>query len=1538
MTPRAGEPFDVEISVNFGAADHDLHLQLQADATGGELYRLLGSSESGLGLNRTPPLLTIERTGQALRHDQPLADTSLMTGDRLVSIVEPGSRPHLLAEFLTGPAMGEEFVVPVSGQAATSLGRTSAPGFDVPSVSRHHALVTLGPSGLAVEDTGSTNGTVVNGATLAAGQRMNVYGGDVVELGQISFRLISIPAETRPLVDSPFAYTQGTLAFQQAPRPADPRPPDSLEMPNPPAAPTKRRFPVGAAVLPLAMGGAMAYFFSPIFAIFMLLSPLMLAWTFFDDRRSGRKTFAADSAAYRTALAAKRLEAADMADQLAAWNRRRTPSLDQVARWVRMGAPELWARRPRHDDFLTVAAGVADQPRLFSVGRASGFGGGDGSEAAPDLARLAAEAEGEFAGVSRQPVTIDLAQSAILGITGGSSDGDGGSSIARALVAQLVGLRSYRDVRLAVLAPDRRDDWGWVKWLPHVRHEFPGGDRLIAGSDEEAKRVFEELMAIAAERAERSNDRIGSGSELLPHYVVVLHPPVALSPAAVARFLEVAPTVGMSVIFLAPDRHDLPGDVSVYIEVSDRGVQVHRLAEGSTVASVEPWALTSAEALALARDLAPIVDVTVSGIGAGIPSSVSLFDATAVATGHDLEEDLKSSLASRWGSDRPGLAATIGVGSGGPLVLDLQGDGPHGLVAGTTGAGKSEFLQTLIADLACNYSPTDLNFILIDYKGGSAFRQCERLPHTVGFVTDLDEHLADRALVSLRAELRHRERVLAEAEVSDLKALQAKYRHTVNADLVLPSLVIVIDEFAALKTEVPAFVDGLVDVAQRGRSMGVHMILATQKPGGVITPQIDANTNIRVALRVAAENDSRELIGVVDAAAIANDRPGRALMKIGGGSQLVEFQSAYVGGQSGGPAMVEPGLASFDFRSAMPRVKVISSLPPANASLLRATGSQDLDRSDLDLLVDAAVAVWESEPRAALRRPWLPPLADVVPLASVRPSAVNRQRPPSPRDLMKVPLGVADHPSRQAQGVFALDLVDAGHVALYGASGSGKSTLLRTLAVSLSHEAERVPEAAAIYGIDMGGGLSMIEPLPLVIDVIPGSDHERLQSLLRFLGDEVERRRQLLASTGAGSLAELHGPSASDPPPYIVVLIDGFGPFWDVLEKFDFGRQADDFVLLLGQSRSVGIHVVMTADQRSAIPFNCLGSVGLRCVQRLASEDEYRAIGISRAPDPQMMPPGRTLMLTGGGQGAQGADTGGGLLEIQAAVAAEAVEANGQAQAAAIAQLAERQQLSGVRPSPQARRIAALADSVSLSTLGRARSLDAVPLGLSPSHGVVQLDLVDNPTMLVAGSAGSGRSTALASIGYQLADVVADRRAIVTKRTSPLAADGASGSVSPFTDVAVGDDVEMLQSLAAEVEQRAEVGAAAPMLIAIDDADLFFDNAVAGQALTTIVLKGRDADAVVVMSASTFRAGSAFETWIRALRSNGHGLVLQPEGEKDQDLFDVRFPRGSALTFPNGRGYLVVRSTVQAVQVGRIDRVIDDSDSGESLAEGRMRR
>lgn len=278
-------------------------------------------------------------------------------------------------------------------------------------------------------------------------------------------------------------------------------------------------------------------------------------------------------------------------------------------------------------------------------------------------------------------------------------------------------------------------------------------------------------------------------------------------------------------------------------------------------------------------------------------------------------------------------------------------------MAGTTGAGKSELLQTLIASLALGNPPDVLSFVLIDYKGGAAFQDCARLPHTLGLVTDLDAHLTSRALRSLEAEVHRRERLLATVGASDISEFE---RACPSATL--GRLCIVIDEFRVLSEELPDFIDGLVRIAAVGRSLGIHLILATQRPAGVVSADMRANINLRIALRVRDASDSHDVIETDAAAAIPASAPGRAIVRTGGQKPSV-FQTAWTGGplRTSSPTLQ------------IARVDPETDVPCWDHDPEQSTGATGL-RTLTDAVLAAAVALGSRRPPS----PWLPPLATIL--------------------------------------------------------------------------------------------------------------------------------------------------------------------------------------------------------------------------------------------------------------------------------------------------------------------------------------------------------------------------------------------------------------------------------------------------------------------------------------------------------------------------------------------------------------------------------
>ena len=443
--------------------------------------------------------------------------------------------------------------------------------------------------------------------------------------------------------------------------------------------------------------------------------------------------------------------------------------------------------------------------------------------------------------------------------------------------------------------------------------------------------------------------------------------------------------------------------------------------------------VSGATARACALALARFEDADLQLAGGALPGYVSLFSLLSVAAADGAE------LRERWRSSgrQTTLAATFALSEDGPLAIDLVADGPHGLIAGTTGAGKSELLRSLVAALAAEHPPSRVNFVLVDYKGGSAFAECAELPHTVGMVTDLDEHLGERALLSLEAELRYRERVLREHRASDLiehDRLVADGRAEP-----LPRLLVIIDEFATLAAELPDFVPSLVGIAQRGRSLGVHMILATQRPSGAVNENIRANTNLRVCLRVQTPQDSTDVIDSPAAAKIPRTQPGRAQVRLGP-SELIPVQTALVTGTTASGPSAAVAMQPF----------VLGEHGPRNGDDQATEGT----RSDLQRLVAAANdACAGAEPP---RRPWLAPLPGEVDLE--RLLELGPPRPLGGERGLSVPLALADDPEAQAQYPVGWNL-SAGNLLMYGIGGSGTTTALGTVALALADTTDPDPPA-----------------------------------------------------------------------------------------------------------------------------------------------------------------------------------------------------------------------------------------------------------------------------------------------------------------------------------------------------------------------------------------------------------------------------------------------------------------------------------------------
>jgi len=635
----------------------------------------------------------------------------------------------------------------------------------------------------------------------------------------------------------------------------------------------------------------------------------------------------------------------------------------------------------------------------------------------------------------------------------------------------------------------------------------------------------------------------------------------------------------MSLIVSAETPSDVTRRARLTFSLGDKHSVATPMNPLERVEKVQATSVSAETFWATMRALAPLRDATESKAVAAIPRVAELFETLGV-TGN-----LRDLISEKWTqSAKFNLKHPIGIGQNGPFNIDLVADGPHMLIGGTSGAGKSELLMSMIASLAVHHPPERVNFLFFDYKGGAGTQMFEELPHTVGSVTNLDGDLALRALTSLRAEIEYRMRLITE-EHSCKDITEMWEKHPSKAP---PSLVLVFDEFATLVKEVPEFINGVVDVAQLGRSLGVHLILATQRPSGAINENIQANTNIRIALRMVDAAESSSVLGAPDAADIPVPLRGRGFVRLGP-KQILPFQSAYTGASSAEvsrePVVIRP---------------LGSDAPLVDSGT--AGGETQGAR-----VVNEIKALWAQLDRAAPRRPWRPDLKDVLPREDLATSTTS-----STTDFV---LGILDDPKRQAQPLAVWDSRSTTSVMVFGSSKSGKTMLLRNMGRTAADEHHR--SAWNLVTIDLGmRGLDALKDSPNTVLTANADDLESVTRALRYLQGEVARRRTLLAEHACADYEQLS--KRVENLPRLLVLVDDFQNFGGIFGGSAYGSQVPEtelamFITTVSDSGACGVHFVIGADRRSSIRSILHSAIPSRIVLRQGDEMGYFDFGINIA-------------------------------------------------------------------------------------------------------------------------------------------------------------------------------------------------------------------------------------------------------------------------------------------------------------------------------------
>ena len=1019
------------------------------------------------------------------------------------------------------------------------------------------------------------------------------------------------------------------------------------------------------------------------------------------------------------------------------------------------------------------------------------------------------------------PLVVDIGEVACLGVVGAPATTDG---LLSGLVGQLCTANAPHELVVSVASPC--PGWSWAARLPHaadVSLTQPDDDGPTARRDGDSRR-----------------DRAG------PLRLLVVPRPGPDTGALVQAALE----AGVLVVAGAPSRAELPAGCGAVVHRVD-GEHVYD-GGGGPVAFVPdlvgPWWSDR-----LSRALAPL---RCSGprTGGRMPSRLTLADALGGG------EVTASRVADGWRARtvaggpaplaRPTPAAVVGSGPDGPFVIDLCRDGPHVLVGGTTGSGKSEFLRTLVTSLAISSPPEELTFVLVDFKGGAAFGPCAGLPHVVGLVTDLDDHLVSRALASLRAELRRRERLLAAVGANDLEAYQRV--RTPDSEPV-PRLVVVVDELRALVEELPDFVTGLVRLAALGRSLGVHLVLATQRPSGAVSAEVQANVSLRIAFRVRDRADSVDVLDDGSAAGIPPSTPGRALAR-GADGALVTFQAATV---------------------AAPRVRSVAGLTVR----LSTTGGEG---------VDPAQQIDDAEVGSTTREWWLRCATPTASSAGGHPGRPGWR--PCPRWCL---------PSRGATPGRAATLAwwvsstnqscnasrrspgtpPAGPGCSSGGSGSGRTTALRALALAAA--AGSGPDALHLHVIDAHGSLADLGALPHLGTRARTDDQRACAALVRHLREEVDRRLGAAPATGLS-------PVPTPRRPTTLVLVDG----WDQLVEAQPAHDPDPLIgsllRVLRDGRSVGIVGAVSGGRSLLHPR--WGEVAGRSFL-LGSIDPLDAAlaGLRTIDLPRDPPPGRAVRVHD-------------KREVQFARASP--DDTSTVARGAVARPAEGAAWRWI-PLPAVVRRADVQRRPGHAVSGAGHAVssaghpdDRVLLGVGGDHGGAwwwRPD-TDGRRLLVVGPSRSGRSNALRVVAESLC---AAGRLVVAVSS---AADVSRMPWPPGSVVIEPGDPEGLVRLRRKHHDLA---------VCVDDADRLGNSDLAPVLREIIGLVDRDGGLAVLSTSTTALATRFSGIDVEAAR-HGCCLVLNPT-PADRGLVATPLPDG--IPRLPGRGVLVTRGEATEVQV-----------------------
>ena len=1087
-----------------------------------------------------------------------LVSKSLKHGDLFVVRYQNSGQEVFKVEFLydfENDKKNYDRIIDISSMPIVTIGSASGNNIIINSKYVQNDSVALKSTdkGLSLQINHANYGVYHNGKKAVNGE--NIKNGDFLSIANFSFYYKNgkLYTEATDSVNTNITYFDNQCSreypkFNRNTRVKHVVDNEPIQVLDPPSAPKKPKGSLLTKLLPSAlmivMGIAMISV-SP----FMLLSSAMGVITaiisLVNDKKEFKKGTEERIEKYNKYIENKTAEIEEYREDEWSLLNDIYINQDKEIEEFEMFSSNLFDRRTSDSDFLQVNLGSGTLPAIKSIT----YKKQEKLEVEDELQEIPQNLSDKYKTIDNVPIVCDFKEINAIGIYGEKNNRIG---LFKNIVLDIVARQFCNDVELFFIS-DTSDEnelsiLHLLRLLPQVTNKNTGYRNIV--TDNESKTfIFEYLYKELTTRVDAKS--------FSKHIVVFILDDNSFKSHPISKFIDTAKDIGVTFVLLSDIKENITTGCDYLIDITTANEATLIATANSEVSqSFKYNAISNHDFSNIVNLMAPVYAEEISLEGT-LTKNISLFKLLNILSVDDID------LENNWNKSQvfKSMAAPLGVSKSGVVNLDLhdKAHGPHGLVAGTTGSGKSEILQTYILSMATLFHPYEVGFVIIDFKGGGMVNQFKELPHLIGAITNIDGKEIDRSLKSIKAELQKRQRLFAEAEVNHIDKYIKKFRKGEVA-VPIPHLILIVDEFAELKAEQPEFMKELISAARIGRSLGVHLILATQKPSGQVNEQIWSNSRFKLCLKVQDQADSNEVIKSPLAAEIKE--PGRAYLQVGNNEIFELFQSAYSGASERNDIMSVKEFEINSLNEYGKRSQVFAQKKKKN---------EEDNRTQLDAIVSYVNDFCLSNSIQKLPDICLPPLPDEIGFTD------------GGENTDKVAVGFYDDPDTQYQGDMFKN-INENNLLIIGSSQTGKTNLLQLLIRSIA--SKQSPKEANFYILDFGSMIMKnFELLKHVGGVVTSTEEEKLKNLIKLLSLEINMRKEKLLSVGVSSFSAFIDAGFTDFP-YIYIFIDNYPVFKELYsEKYE-----DDLLFLIREGLTYGLTFVMTSPSTSGLGYKYLSN------------------------------------------------------------------------------------------------------------------------------------------------------------------------------------------------------------------------------------------------------------------------------------------------------------------------------------------------------------